>query len=104
MARFDVYRNANKATAEDFPYLLDVQADLLADLRSRVVVPLMPQSVAPRPMTRLNPVFSVQGKKFVMATTDLAGIPVSALGEKATTLANESAAIVGAIDFLLTGV
>lgn len=104
MARFDVYRNANKATAEDFPYLLDVQADLLADLRSRIVVPLMAHAALARPMTRLNPSLTVQGKKVVMATTDLAGIPVSALGEKVATLAGESATIIGAIDFLLTGV
>jgi toxin CcdB len=104
MARFDVYRNANKATAEDFPYLLDVQADLFTDLRSRVVVPLMAQAAVAKPMSRLNPVFTVQGKKVVMATTDLAGVPVSALGDKAATLAGESSVIIGAIDFLLTGV
>lgn len=38
-----------------------------------------------------------------MATTDLAGIPVSALGDRVTSLAAESAVIVGAIDFLLNG-
>ena len=103
MARFDVYRNANKATAEDFPYLLDVQADLFADLRSRVVIPLMARGAVKEPMTRLNPVFTVEGRKLVMATTDLAGVPVSALGEKVTGLAAQSAAILGAIDFLLTG-
>ncbi len=104
MARFDVYRNANKATAEDFPYLLDVQADLFADLRSRVVVPLMAQAAAARPMSRLNPAFTVQGRKVVMATTDVAGVPVAALGDRVATLAGESVAIIGAIDFLLSGV
>lgn len=104
MARFDVYRNANKATAEDFPYLLDVQADLFVDLRSRVVVPLIPQAAVARPMSRLNPAFTVQGKKVLMATTDVAGVPTAALGDKVTSLAGESAAIIGAIDFLLTGV
>ena len=103
MARFDVYRNANKATADDFPYLLDVQADLLADLRSRVVVPLIPQAAVARPMSRLNPAFTVQGKKVLMATTDVAGVPVAALGDKVAALAGESVAIIGAIDFLLTG-
>jgi hypothetical protein len=38
-----------------------------------------------------------------MATTDLAGVPVSALGDKVGTLAGESTAVIGAIDFLLAG-
>ena len=103
MARFDVYRNANKATTEDFLYLLDVQADLFADLRSRVVVPLITQAAVARPMSRLNPAFTVQGKKVLMATTDVAGVPLAALGDKVASLADESAVILGAIDFLLTG-
>ena len=103
MARFDVYRNANKATRDEFPYLLDVQADLFEDLRSRVVVPLMTRAAVPSPMTRLNPVFTVEGKSVVMGTTDIAGIPASALGPKVASLARHNVAIVGAIDFLLTG-
>jgi hypothetical protein len=47
---------------------LDVQADLFADLRT--------------PMTRLDPVFSVEGKSMVMVTTEVAGIPVAALGPR----------------------
>lgn len=36
MARFDVYLTSSSG------YLLDVQADLLAGLNTRVVVPLLP--------------------------------------------------------------
>lgn len=103
MARFDVHRNANKATAETFPYLLDVQADLFSDLQSRIVVPLIAHAAVRQPMTRLNPVLTVEGRKSVMATTDLAGVPSSALGEKVASLSSQSAEIIGAIDFLLTG-
>jgi toxin CcdB len=103
MARFDVHRNANKATSDDFPYLLDVQADLFHDLRTRVVVPLMPRNAVPIPMTRLNPLLTVQGKPFVMATTEIAAIPLGAIGPRVSSVASEAATIVGAIDFLLTG-
>jgi len=103
MARFDVYRNPNKATRDAVPYVLDVQADLFRDLRSRVVVPLMAREAVPAPMTRLNPTFTVEGKPVVMATTDVAGVPMSALGARVSSLARHAAAIVGAIDFLLTG-
>ena len=41
MAQFDVYLNPNAATRKIIPYLLDVQADLLDTLSTRVVVPLI---------------------------------------------------------------
>lgn len=103
MARFDVYRNSNKARREAFPYLLDVQADLFADLSTRVVVPLMPRSAVRAPMTRLNPVFTLEGRSLVMATTDIAGVPLAVLGAKVGSFTRHAATVLGAIDFLLTG-
>ena len=44
MARFDVYLGSGNAA-----YLLDVQANELGDLNTRVVVPLMPIGDAPKP-------------------------------------------------------
>jgi len=52
MARFDVYDSPDGAG-----YLLDVQADILDILNTRVVVPLMPISAAPSPAKHLNPIF-----------------------------------------------
>lgn len=103
MARFDAYRNANKATRDDFPYLLDVQADLFEQLHTRLVVPLMKRSAVGATLSRLNPVLNVEGKTVVMITTDLAGVPLTALGSRVASLAGEAATIIGAIDFLLTG-
>lgn len=36
----DVHQNADDASGE-IPYLLDIQANLLSDLQTRVVVPLI---------------------------------------------------------------
>ena len=38
-------------------YLMDVQADMLNRLNTRVVVPLLPLSEAPKPAKVLNPQF-----------------------------------------------
>ena len=56
MARFDVYANRG-----GLGFLLDVQADLIARLNTRMVVPLLPLDAAPTPATRLNPIFEVLG-------------------------------------------
>jgi hypothetical protein len=39
MPQFDLFRHAR---SKRYPFLLDIQADLLRDLATRVVVPLTP--------------------------------------------------------------
>ena len=74
MAKYDVYPNPSGDG-----YLLDVQTDLLSALNTRVVVPLLPKSRAPKPATRLNPVFEIEGQQVVMVTQFLAAVPVGIL-------------------------
>jgi toxin CcdB len=40
MGQFAVYRNKNPHTKSTFPFLVDVQSDLLESLQTRVVIPL----------------------------------------------------------------
>ena len=65
--------------------------------------PLVPFERFAKPMTRLNPVFEIDGQRLVMATTDLAGVDSRALGELVGTLKDRHYEIVGAVDFLLSG-
>ncbi|HTQ77963.1 MAG TPA: CcdB family protein [Burkholderiales bacterium] len=105
MAQFDVYRNANSATRARVPYLLDVQADLLDALATRIVVPLCrPEVLSGKPAERLNPAFEVEGRRLLMLTPELAGVSRKALGERVANLAAERAAIVAALDLALTGI
>ena len=101
MARFDVHRNLGEPRR--VPYLLDIQSDVLSALRSRVVVPLVPLGRFGKPMTRLNPVFEIDGTSHVMATTDLAGVDSRMLGRIVASLAGERDRITRAVDFLLQG-
>lgn len=104
MARFHVYRNLARRGEEDTPYLLDVQADLLSALRTRVVVPLRSSRTVPRPARHLQPRFVVAGAEVVMDTPAIVGAPVSALGEEVADLRDEAVTIRAALDFLLTGI
>ena len=105
MAQFDVYRNANPATRARIPFLLDVQAELLDSLATRIVVPLCkPEVVASKPAERLNPQFEIEGRKVIMLTPELAGVPRKALGELVGNLAAERGEIIAALDFAFTGI
>ena len=101
MAQYDVYRNPRRGSPAK--YLLDVQHRLFSGLKTRVVVPLV-AAEGVKPMTRLNPVFRIDGKRWVMSTTELAGIRLNDVGEKVASLASHEVEIVGALDYLLTGV
>ncbi len=98
MARFDVYRNPGNGG-----YLLDLQADLLAVLNTRVVVPLMPPAEAPRPARRLNPLFRIGSDDVVMVTQFLAAVPRALLQAPVGTLADRHDDIVNAVDMLMQG-
>lgn len=99
----DVHAN-REASAEYAPYLLDVQTDLLSDLDTRVVVPLVRSAAFGRPASWLHPVFVVEGERLVMATHLLAAIRRGELGERVTSLAEQRDAMVAAIDVLLSDV
>jgi toxin CcdB len=98
MARFDAHENR-----EGPGYLLDCQADILRDLSTRLVVPLLPPEYAPLPSRRLNPILSVEGKEMVMMTHFAAAVPRTALGPVVESLSNEDTVIMNALDMLLTG-
>jgi toxin CcdB len=101
MAQYDLYDYAgpNRSVA----YLLDIQADLLQGLASRVVVPLVRLDAFGPPLKRLNPVFCINGIDHVMATSEMAGMPTRNLGRRVGNLEPHRHEIRGAIDFLQDG-
>ena len=98
MARFDVYENPNGAGL-----LLDCQANTLAILDTRFVVPLLPPDAAPKPARRLNPCFEIADRPYLMVTQFASAVAVRELGARVTSLIDHDTAVIGAIDMLLSG-
>jgi len=98
-----VYKNTGESESYA-PYLLDVQADMLNTLETRVMVPLVRVLEFGRRAGRLHPVFTVCGEDFVMATHLLAAIRCSGLGRAVDALSAQRNEIIGALDVLLVGV
>ncbi len=103
MAQFDVYENPNEKTKSEIPFLLDLQAELLNPLATRVVAPLVSASVMDKPIAHLNPKFQIKRKAVCMSTAELAGVPIRALGMKVGSLKDHRNTIIAALDFLFTG-
>ncbi len=103
MAQFDVYLNSNPETKQSVPYLLDLQADLLINLTTRVVVPLVATSAMGKVAKHLNPQFKIKETSVVMSTVELAGVNLHLLGEKVCSLKEMRNEIIAALDFLFIG-
>lgn len=98
MAKYGVYENPDGAGL-----LLNVQADLLETLNTRLVVPLMPLSKAPLPAKRLNPLFEIDGENYVMVSQFLAAVPKGLLRKQVGNLEERFSEISDALDLLITG-
>ena len=102
MAQFGVYRNL-RGSNEYAPYLVDVQCDLLA-LETRAVIPLASEDYFGTRINRLNPVFTIESRQLVLATSEIVAIVTHDLKHPIADLSAFRDEIIGAIDFLFTGV
>jgi toxin CcdB len=104
MAQFAVHKNMNARARATYPLLLDIQSDLLSDLRTRVVVPLTRQAALLRkPVTHLTPLITVEGVSYLLLTPQLAGIAVVDVGELVADVSDQRETIIAALDFLVSG-
>ena len=98
MVRFDLYRRKSEAW-----WLLDVQADHLHQLPSRMVVPLLPLPAALPAIRDLKPPLDVSGESLAMMTHYMAAVALRDLGRPRGNLLAQADDITRALNILLTG-
>ncbi|GGF16181.1 plasmid maintenance protein CcdB [Aliidongia dinghuensis] len=100
--QYDVHLNPRGGSAAR--YLLDIQHDLLRDLDTRVVVPLVPADLFKRVSETLHPIFLIEGRAHVLLTHRLAAVYRRDLGKSIVNLGDRSMEIGAAVDLLRSGV
>ena len=104
MDGYPVYRNRDCRTWRIFPYLVDVQAEALDGLATRVVIPLTRASGATQfPLMYLMPAVTLNNHSYIAVTPQLAAIECSVLGARIGMLSTQSRGIESAIELLLHG-
>lgn len=104
MSQFTVHQNLNEDSQTSYPYLLNIQSDLLENLNTRVVIPLcLSSALGSKPIQNLTPTFNIEGKSYTLLSPQVAGIPVSELGPVVTDLSEHRFEIISAVDFLISG-
>ncbi len=97
MAQFHVY------CLRDGRLVLDLQSDLI-DTGSSVVAPLIKIGDGPRPLTRLEPIFKIDGASYALHTAEMAAIPSSFLkGSPVQDLSEQDYIIRLALDMVFSG-
>ncbi|MGV6872775.1 CcdB family protein [Pseudochelatococcus sp. B33] len=98
MAQFDVYAGVGRQQR----YVVDVQADLLEGLATRVVAPLVPRAEA-SVVNGLTPVVAIDGVEFVVLMPELVAIPLRELPQRVGTLSAFQDALKRSLDILFIG-
>ena len=101
--QFDVVANPDTADIAHRPFLVILQSDLVSGLRSSVVAPLVAREQLSGAQ-RLNPIFTINGAEYWLATHELFAIEQRMLRDRVASLADQHDAIMAALDFVFTGV
>jgi toxin CcdB len=97
-AQFDLYRMQGGGL------VVVLQNDLLDQLRTRVVAPLVPASSIERVMHSLNPTVTLGEEAYLVLPQLAATLTLAEMGERVGSLSMMHDAIVRAVDALLSGI
>jgi toxin CcdB len=100
--QFDVFANPDSDEAALRPFLVVLQSDLVSDLRSAIVAPLVKRGDMAGAQ-RLNPLVTVTGQEFWLATHELFALDRRILHDKIASLTDHRDHIIAALDMLFTG-
>ncbi len=103
--QFDVYDNPSPRMRDVYPYVMEVQSDLLSSLATRMVVPLAITTLAAQELPRrLCPVFTVNGKSLMLVPFEAAPLDKRLLKVEISSMRQRSDEIIAAMDAVLTSV
>jgi len=98
MAKYDIHEFGKEKNL-----VVDLQTDLLDDLNTKVVAPLMQKDIAPKSAQYLNPIFEIAGDEYVMMTQFLSAVPTPQLGQAVGNLNDKASDITRAVDMVFQG-
>lgn len=103
--QFDVFENPSPRLREVYPYVVDVQSDLLSALATRMVVPLAITTLTAKDLPRrLCPVITVNDTSLMLVPFEAAPLDKRLLRKSITCVLDRSHEIIAAMDSVLSGI
>lgn len=105
MRQFAIYKNKSR-NKQTYPYFIDVQADMLAQLNTRLVMPLTQKASSNSQIKALTPVVTIEQMDYVVlatmiTTTDVKNLQDEDVVMDASHLRDQ---LVSAIDMMILGI
>ena|SRR5690554_3961674 len=105
MAQFDVYNNPSKATRKAYPYILELQSDVISEIATRIVVPLADNSYMNKEEFKwLTPKINYEDKELLILIPQIASMNTKSLKNPIGSLTHLREEIISALDFAITGI
>ena len=105
MRQFDVYANPSKATRSAYPFIVDIQSNIISEIATRIVVPLGRKAgFKDEGMRRLTPTVTYEGEQLLLLVPQIASMPARALKNPIGSLSHLREEIIAALDFAITGI
>ena len=105
MAQFDVYANPGKNSRNAYPFILDIQSNLIDDIATRIVVPLALYSkFKNEELKSLTPRVSFDGEDLLILIPQLSSISSKSLKNPIGTFSHLRDEIIAALDLAITGI
>lgn len=103
--QFDVFENPSPRMRDQYPFVVDVQSDLLSSLATRMVVPIAVTALAASALPRrLCPLLMVSGKSLMLVPFEAAPLDKRLLKTKVASIRDRAHDIVAAMDAVLSGI
>lgn len=103
--QFDVFVNPSPRMRTQYPYVVDIQSNLLSGLSTRMVAPLAITALEDSDLpSRLCPVFTISNQRLMFVPYEAAPLPKKLLRKRVVSLKHSAPEIIAAVDVVLSGV
>lgn len=103
--QFDVFENPSPRMRNVYPYVVDIQSDLLSALATRMVMPLAITNLCAKDLPlRLCPVITVNDISLMLVPFEAAPLDKRLLRTEVTSVRHRSHEIIAAMDAVLSGI
>ena len=103
--QFDIYENPSPRMRDVYPFVVDVQSNLLSALATRMVVPLAVTSLSAKDLPqRMCPIITFNNKPLMLVPFEAAPLDKRLLRIEIASVLERSYEIIAAMDSVLRGI
>jgi toxin CcdB len=101
--QFDIVENLNPRSRAQYPYIVILQHDRTASIRT-VIAASLAEWTSALASARIHPTVTIDSRRYVALIEQLAAVPLSVLGGHVGSAETQRYEMIAALDLLFTGI